>query len=404
MKLELLTRQLDTEKLPMTEDQNIPSEVDKVYHSLVPLEPELRESGLFQYPTMVYKAFNSASADVVALRRLANARLSDQKAMAAVDQWKGLDHPNVISVLKVFTTRDFLDHSVVFVSEYQPCCQSLASRHLSNNPAPEPLLWTYIIQLTAALRAIHAAGLACRAMDPSKILVQGASRIFISGVCVLDVMTYNAAQSPAAATALYQQEDLAMLGRLVVALATGAPFNPASLQQFLTHSSGAYSEDVFNFMRYLLSPAAPSRAKSVHDLMPHIGARFFTEIEGRLRRADAVEADLTRELHNGRLLRLAYKLVFVADRSASLDPRLAATGDRYLLTLFKDYVFHLENEAGNPVADLSHVVQTLNKLELCSGERVLLVSPDQKSIITVTYADLNTCLEKAFRELSKHQH
>jgi hypothetical protein len=35
-----------------------------------------------------------------------------------------------------------------------------------------------------------------------------------------------------------------------------------------------------------------------------------------------------------------YKLMFVADRSSSEDPRLSVTGDLYLLSLFKDYAFH----------------------------------------------------------------
>ena len=38
---------------------------------------------------------------------------------------------------------------------------------------PETLIWGYIIQLSGVLRQIHAAGLACRVLDPTKILVTG---------------------------------------------------------------------------------------------------------------------------------------------------------------------------------------------------------------------------------------
>ena len=38
---------------------------------------------------------------------------------------------------------------------------------------PETLLWDYVIQLSGVLRQIHAAGLACRVLDPTKILVTG---------------------------------------------------------------------------------------------------------------------------------------------------------------------------------------------------------------------------------------
>ena len=38
---------------------------------------------------------------------------------------------------------------------------------------PEALIWGYVIQLSGVLRQIHAAGLACRVLDPTKILVTG---------------------------------------------------------------------------------------------------------------------------------------------------------------------------------------------------------------------------------------
>lgn len=46
---------------------------------------------------------------------------------------------------------------------------------------PEPLLWTYVIQLSAALRAIHANGLAARCVDVSKILVHGKNKVSFYG-------------------------------------------------------------------------------------------------------------------------------------------------------------------------------------------------------------------------------
>ena len=41
---------------------------------------------------------------------------------------------------------------------------------------PESLIWAYIVQLSSALRTVHTAGLACRVMDPSKILITGKTR------------------------------------------------------------------------------------------------------------------------------------------------------------------------------------------------------------------------------------
>lgn len=41
---------------------------------------------------------------------------------------------------------------------------------------PERLIWSYVIQLTAAIRQIHSHGLSCRTIDPSKVLLIENSR------------------------------------------------------------------------------------------------------------------------------------------------------------------------------------------------------------------------------------
>lgn len=44
------------------------------------------------------------------------------------------------------------------------------------------------------------------------------------------------------------------------------------------------------------------------------------------------------------------------------DPRWSETGDRYIIKLFRDYVFHQVDESGSPVVNLSHVLTCLNKV------------------------------------------
>ena len=122
-----------------------------------------------------------------------------------------------------------------------------------------------------------------------------------------------------------------------------------------------------------------------------------------------------------------------------MSPEWAETGDRYLLKLFRDYVFH-QNSADErcprseitsmrcpalpcaqnpphptpphptpphptpslldvtvascavrrtrldrcvPVVDYAHVVETLNKLDAAAPERVVLMSRDEQSLLTV---------------------
>jgi len=54
----------------------------------------------------------------------------------------------------------------------------------------------------------------------------------------------------------------------------------------------------------------------------------------------------------------------------NLDPAWSETGDRYMLKLFRDYLFHQVTEEGRPWLDMSHIVQTLNKLDSGSSDNV----------------------------------
>ena len=46
----------------------------------------------------------------------------------------------------------------------------------------------------------------------------------------------------------------------------------------------------------------------------------------------------------------------------AMDPQWSETGDRYLLKLFRDYLFHQVNSDGMPWFDLSHIVHCLNQV------------------------------------------
>lgn len=53
-----------------------------------------------------------------------------------------------------------------------------------------------------------------------------------------------------------------------------------------------------------------------------------------------------------------------------MDGAWAETGDRYMLKLFRDYVFHQVTEDGRPWIDMAHIVQCLNKLDAGVPEKV----------------------------------
>lgn len=45
-----------------------------------------------------------------------------------------------------------------------------------------------------------------------------------------------------------------------------------------------------------------------------------------------------------------------------MDPAWSETGDRYMLKLFRDYLFHQVDENSAPWIDMAHVVQCMNKV------------------------------------------
>ena len=116
--------------------------------------------------------------------------------------------------------------------------------------------------------------------------------------------------------------------------------------------------------------------------------------------ADGLETHLASEYDNGRLLKIMLKLGCVNERPEHQgDWRWSETGDRYMLKLFRNYLFHQCGQEGEPVVDVGHMVHSLNKLDAGSEEQMLLHSPDEVTVMIVKYADMKQCLESAFSEL-----
>lgn len=102
-----------------------------------------------------------------------------------------------------------------------------------------------------------------------------------------------------------------------------------------------------------------------------IGARFYTQLDTAQVQLDILENELAKELENGRLFKLLVKLATVNERpELNMEPTWAETGDRYMLKLFRDYVFHQVTADGRPWLDLAHVVACLNKLDSGSQDKV----------------------------------
>uniref|UniRef100_A0A8C8CE38 PAN2-PAN3 deadenylation complex subunit PAN3 n=1 Tax=Oncorhynchus tshawytscha TaxID=74940 RepID=A0A8C8CE38_ONCTS len=393
LRQELINRHLITmAQLDQSENTGVPSEVDS-YHSLFPLEPvpppnRLQKTSNFSYITSCYKAVNSKDDLPYCLRRIHALVFSYDFHAGAETMFSR--HFNDPAADSYFTKRKWGQH------EPTPPRQHAGL-------LPESLIWAYIVQLSSALRTIHTAGLACRVMDPSKILITGKTRLRVNCVGVFDVLTFDNSQTNhVTLMPQYQQADLISLGKVVLALACNslAGIQRENLQKAMELVSINYSSDLKNLILYLLTEQ--SRLRSVNDIMPMVGARFYTQLDASQMRNDVIEEDLAKEVQNGRLFRLLAKLGTINERPEfQKDHTWSETGDRYLLKLFRDHLFHQVTEAGTPWIDLSHIVSCLNKLDAGVPEKISLVSRDEKSVLVVTYSDLKRCFDNTFQELQQ---
>ncbi|ODM93128.1 PAB-dependent poly(A)-specific ribonuclease subunit PAN3 [Orchesella cincta] len=375
--------------------QEVPGQVDH-YHELCPLEHHHhghhpQKSSSFGYPSTVYKAVNSKNGFTYCLRRIHGFRLPSGKWLGLIEAWKQLNHCNLIQLREIFTTKAFADNSLIFVYDYFPMSDTLMARHFTRNsqlngyvdpfstgdPAvprpyshqrnsllkhqanllPENLLWAYIVQLA------HAGDLPNPSLHPPQLL-RRAGRDHL-----------RSEREPRHAHALLPTRRLGGFGQA---------HSGAFMQLLVGRAEGksscgwwrSYSSDLRNLIIHLMNPRGAS-SRSINDIMPMIGARFYNQLDSANARAELLEHYLAKEIENGRLFRLLVKMNTIIERQElNQDPQWSETGDRYLLKLFRDYVFHQVSADGRPWLDMSHVIYTLNRLDAGTVEKVCLMSRD----------------------------
>ena len=138
--------------------------------------------------------------------------------MKHIEKWKRIDHPNVVALRKVFTTRNEFretENSLVFVHDFYPNAETLLdfldrrgnraaeNQHYQHRNSgyggnggnknkfyPESTVWSFIVQLSSVIKEVHGKGLAFRTLhDMTKVLVlNGGRRFRVSCVGVADVI------------------------------------------------------------------------------------------------------------------------------------------------------------------------------------------------------------------------
>ncbi|KAG1074101.1 hypothetical protein G6F42_025739 [Rhizopus arrhizus] len=222
-----------------------------------------------------------------------------------------------------------------------------------------------------------------------------ARRIRLSGASILDVLQYDGVLN----VARQQQEDLLSFGKLIIALACNSLQSFTDIAQSFEYIARYYSPDLKNLILYLLSKPLPT--KNIDEIIVMIGPRILHEINCSQFYNDELESELSRELENGRLVRLMAKMGFINERPEfDMDPGWSETGDRYLIKLFRDYVFHQVDENGRPVVDMVHVLTCLNKLDAGVEEKIMLMSRDEQSCLIVSFKEIKNCIVSAFNDLT----
>ena len=93
------------------------------------------------------------------------------------------------------------------------------------------------------------------------------------------------------------------LGKIVLALSCNSfiAIQRENIQQSMELVTTHYSNDLRNLIMYLLTNS--QRAKSVNDLMPMVGARFYTALDNCMQRSDQLETELQRDIESARMFR-----------------------------------------------------------------------------------------------------
>lgn len=388
---------------------DLPSHVG-VYHSLYPIDHNFDyNSKSFGYTSMVYKCMSNDDGKLYTMRRLQNVPITSASVLKSVKKWKKLDCANCVKVYDVFTTRAFNDNSLILIYDYFPMSLTLLENHFMSFPNKDPelitedCLWNYTIQLLNAITEVSKLKLSVGSLDPSKIIITNKGRIRLSALSIDTILNdvkkdneKNSVKELDADVTKIIQKDLLSLGKLILFLAKSTTaIQTKSEDPKDVIAELKYSTQFKNMLLYLFG-----EQPTIEGFQSLVAPMILKITNALQNNCDVMEATLTSELENARLVRLMAKLDFISERPEMVqDGSWSETGERYPIKLFKDYVFHQVDETGKPVVDLTHVITCLNKLDAGIEENLLLVSPDEMTCLIMSYKDLKELINKSFMKL-----
>jgi len=194
-----------------------------------------------------------------------------------------------------------------------------------------------------------------------------------------------------------QADDLRNLGKLLLYLSCIGNTSNSPPNVYLFNK---YSKEFQELINCLSEPHPPS----ISTLCTKASRKYLLHMQTIHSQNDELERDLAKEAENGHLFRLLVKIGLVNERpDYNVTSSWSETGDRYLVKLFRDYLFHQLYEDGTPTINFSHVMESLIKLDAGVDENLVLTSRDEKSMLILSFKDLKKVITECFNELLQKQ-
>jgi len=229
-------------------------------------------------------------------------------------------------------------------------------------PLPESLIWSCLVQLVSAIRAVHGNNLAVRSLQLNHILctqeniMSGTSssggpyglpklRLRINCIGIVDILEFEARKG----LEDLQSADMRALGCILLSMTTGTEINVNDiyrnntvqqqaqiLMEYLQFVQQNYSREMYVLVHSLLNPNAPP--SSIRGIAGSMAMRAFDELDGAHGCIDEMHGALAGIYESGRAMRLLLKLAFVNERPEfGIDKNWSESGDCYILKLFRDF-------------------------------------------------------------------
>ena len=384
------------------------------YHSLTPL-PSNDSYNDKKLRAQLYKVTKTSNNKRYILRKHNVTHITTNLARSSLAPWlimqKSLTapssanniHPGIVGIYDAFQSIAFNNTPCLcIIYDYHPGEISLEARYFNSNNSnlmfiPEDILWSYLCQMITSICSIHSANLSLKGcISLSKVLLTNQNRIKFSCAGLIDILnTSNAHKS----LKEYQREDVLAIGQIILILACQNPLSIRDIGYSLKYVTSKYSNEFTKILTTILL-STPSLPVSCYDVLSKLSFRLMIELTRAYDSYDNIRNELAKEVENGRLLRLLIKLDMISDRPELYgNTQWSQTESRYLLKLFKDYVFHQNDSSGKPNLDYGHVIDSLNQLDVGTQEKILLMSRNQENMIIANYANLKDNIERSFLEL-----